>query len=57
MRVNVMEYADEILSKSETILRETLDIYSRKMREVENHISETIDTLYENRQELRGKSK
>jgi len=57
MRVNVMEYADEILSKSETILRETLDIYSRRMREVENHISETIDTLYENRQELRGKSK
>jgi vacuolar-type H+-ATPase subunit H len=53
MRVNVMEYADEILSKCESILREALEGFSRKLREVEVHFSDTIDVLYENRQQLR----
>jgi len=57
LRVRAMEYADEILSNSESMLREALDSFSRKMREVEGSFSDTIDTLYDNRQDLRGMNK
>ena len=57
MRANVREYADEILSRSEAALREALDVLSRKLRETENQFSDSINIIYENRQELRGKGK
>ena len=57
MRINAMEYADEILANSEGILREATEAFSRKMRETEASFSDTIDMIYENRQELRGTKK
>lgn len=54
IRVGAIEYADEILSKTEQIVKSTFDSYSKHSREVEDYLSHEIDTIYSNRQELRG---
>ena len=54
MRLRSREYVDEILEQSESILRGSLDDFIRGFRDVEAHFTDTIDTIYENRQELRG---
>jgi len=54
LRLNAMEYADEILAKSEDIIREAADSFVRRSREAEAFFNDTVDTIYNNRQELRG---
>lgn len=54
LRVNAIEYADEILAKAEETIRASLNIFAKNARETEDSFSETIDLIYENRQELRG---
>jgi len=54
MRVNAMEYADEILARSEEIIRDAADNFVRRARDAESFFNDTIDTIYNNRQELRG---
>ena len=53
IRLNAMEYADEILEKSEETLREAVDMLSKKYNGILAEFSETADLLYNNRQELR----
>lgn len=57
LRLNAMEYADEILEKTEAIIREAMDSFIRRSRDVEEFFGDTVDTIYDNRQELRGKKK
>jgi vacuolar-type H+-ATPase subunit H len=54
IRIGTMSYADEILSKSEETIRGMLESLSTNFRNTEEGFSETIDTLYKNRQEIRG---
>ena len=54
LRLNAMEYADEILAKSEDIIRDAADSFVRRAREAEAFFNDTVDTIYNNRQELRG---
>jgi len=54
LRLNAMEYADEILAKTEDIIREAAESFVRRSREAESFFNDTVDTIYNNRQELRG---
>jgi len=56
MRINAMEYADEILEGSENTLREALDMLNKRYNVVLSTFSETVDVLLNNRQELRRSS-
>lgn len=54
MRLNSMDYADEILLQTETSIREALSSLDKYYREIEDDFIKTINILYSNRQELRG---
>jgi len=53
IRLNAMEYADEILENWEVALREAIDMLSKRYNSILADFSETADLLYTNRQELR----
>jgi vacuolar-type H+-ATPase subunit H len=54
IRLNAVDYADEILSKAEQAVRVTAENISRQMLSSNNYFDQVLDTLYNNRQELRG---
>ena len=54
LRKNAVEYADEMLAKAEESVRSTLDRFSSQAQASEEALSNMIDTLYENRKEIRG---
>ena len=54
IRIGTMNYTDEILSNSEEIMRQMLINFSENFKNAENNFADTIDTLYKNRQEIRG---
>ena len=54
VRLNAMDYADEILAKTEQAVRVTADNVARHMSTTNNYFEQVLDTLYSNRQELRG---
>ena len=55
LRLNAMDYADEILEKTENMIKETMDNIDEQFSIVNSYLSQTIDVLYENRQSLRGR--
>ncbi len=55
LRINAIEYADEVLAKTESIIREAMDDFVKTARSTEEYLGEAIDIIYENRQELRPK--
>ena len=55
LRLNAMDYADEILEKTESMVKEAMENIDEQFRLVNNYLSQTIDVLYENRQSLRGR--
>lgn len=55
MRLNAMDYADEILEKTENMVREAMENIDEQFKLVNNYFVQTIDVLYENRQSLRGR--
>lgn len=57
MRLNAMEYADEILAKAESTLREAMSSVNQSTRAIDTFFNNTLDIIYSNRQELRGNSK
>jgi len=57
VRLNSMEYADEMLTKAENSLRQALENSERQHSEATLFMGKILDTLFENRQELRGGSK
>lgn len=54
MRLNAMDYADEILAKTESMIREAMGNLEQQHRIMDDYFSRTVDVLYQNRQELRG---
>lgn len=54
MRSSTMEYADEILSGTEEHIREAMANMNLLNRAIEDSLGQTIELLYNNRQELRG---
>ena len=54
MRIGAMEYADEVLSQSENRLREMIESFRNECVSVDEYFNNSLNTLYENRQELRG---
>lgn len=55
LRLNAMDYADEILEKTETMIKEAMGNIDEQFKLVNNYLSQTTDVLYENRQSLRGR--
>lgn len=55
IRLNAMDYADELLSKAEHALKSTIEGVEKQHNYVQEYYHGVINTLYENRQELRGK--
>ena len=54
IRQNVMEYADSILEKAESTLREVMASVNQGTRTIDDMFNKTLDIIYDNRQELRG---
>jgi len=54
MRLNSMDYADEILLQTENAVRDALSNLDKFYREIEDEFIQTVNVLYNNRQELRG---
>jgi len=54
VRINAMDYADEILSKAEQAMRTTIESIDKSHNSAQEYYHRILDTLYENRQELRG---
>lgn len=57
MRLNAMDYADEILAKTEEIVKELYDKISAENKVTDEFFNKTIDILYSNRMELKGAKK
>ena len=53
VRQNVMEYADEILAKAEATVREVMSSVNQGTRAIDDLFNNTLDIIYDNRQELR----
>ncbi|MCL2604635.1 MAG: hypothetical protein FWD90_09170 [Defluviitaleaceae bacterium] len=54
MRMGSMEYADEMLEKAESKIREIMNNLDKQHKTVMEYFAQTIDVLYTNRQQLRG---
>lgn len=54
VRLNAISYADEILSKTETVLKEAMIAFDKENRNIDDHFSNLINLLYRNRKELKG---
>jgi len=54
VRLNALDYADEILVKAEHAMRVTLENIEKQHNQAQDYYYKVLDTLYENRQELRN---
>ncbi|MCL2699584.1 MAG: ATPase [Defluviitaleaceae bacterium] len=54
MRLNAMDYADEILLQTENSMRDALASIDMVYRELDAEFVKTVNVIYSNRQELRG---
>ncbi len=54
MRIGATEYADQILAMAEDSLKKMMDQFRNECTAVDQFFENSLDTLYENRQELRG---
>lgn len=57
MRLGATEYADSVLALAEERLKDMMDIIHQENIHTENFFNETLDIIFENRQELRGGKK
>lgn len=55
MRLNAMDYADEMLEKAESMIKEAMENLDEQFKMVNNYLAQMSDVLYENRQSLRGR--
>ena len=55
LRLNAMDYADEMLEKAETQLKEYMTNLEAQHKRVMSYYTEMIDVIYTNRQQLRGR--
>jgi len=55
LRLNAMDYADEMLSQAESQLKEYMTNLEAQHKRVMSYYTELIDVIYANRQQLRGR--
>ena len=55
LRLNAMDYADEMLEKAEEQLKEYMTNIEVQHKKVISYYTEMIDVIYKNRQQLRGR--
>jgi len=55
LRLNAMDYADEMLEKAETQLKEYMTNLESQHKRIMSYYTEMIDVIYTNRQQLRGR--
>jgi len=55
IQLNAIDYVDDLLEKTENMIRDTMENVIEQSREVNDYFSQTVDTIYENRQSLRGR--
>jgi len=53
MRIGAKDYADDLLEKTEDMIRETMENIDEQFKMMNNYFNQTMDVLYENRQSLR----
>ncbi|HAA42890.1 MAG TPA: ATPase [Ruminiclostridium sp.] len=54
MRLGALDYADEILAEVEKSLKQALEVIHNQNMELEDSLGRVINTIYTNRQELKG---
>jgi vacuolar-type H+-ATPase subunit H len=54
MRLNAMDYADEMIKKTEDVIQEVMENMEVQYNSMLDYFRQTVDVLYENRQQLRG---
>jgi vacuolar-type H+-ATPase subunit H len=54
MRLNARDYCDELLEKAEAKIAEIRDSMKQQQELIAEYFDQTIDVVYENRQQLRG---
>jgi cell division septum initiation protein DivIVA len=54
MRMSAVEYADGMLEKAESKIRETMTYMDKQNKIINEYFMQTVDVLYENRQHLRN---
>ncbi|OUQ58868.1 ATPase [Tyzzerella sp. An114] len=57
MRLGAMEYADEVLSLAEQRVKDLMEAMKEESIKSEQFFNQTLNIIYENRQELRGVKK
>jgi len=55
IRLNAMDYADEMLEKTENMIREAMDNVNQQYKITMDYFSQVVNVLFENRQQLKGK--
>ena len=55
MRLSAMDYTDEMLEKSENMIREAMQNIEQQFKYMVDYFNQTLEVLYENRQQLRGR--
>ena len=54
MKLGAVDYADDVLEKSESMIREAMENIEQQYKYLMDFFNETLEVLYENRQQLRG---
>ncbi len=54
MRIAANEYADEVLALAETKLKDMMETLRSESIDIDNFFNNSLNVIYENRQELRG---
>jgi len=55
LRLNAVDYCDELLEKTEGMIKDTMENIDEQFKLVNNYLSQTTEVLYDNRQSLRGR--
>jgi vacuolar-type H+-ATPase subunit H len=54
-RLNAMDYADEMLEKTESMIQEAMENLNQQYKLTMDYFNQTVQVLYENRQALKGR--
>ncbi len=55
VRIGTMNYVEEILTKTEKVVKLTLENVSKSFRDAEDDLNNTVGRIHENKQEIRGR--
>ncbi len=53
-RLNAMDYANEVIEKTENMIQEAMENLNQQYKITMDYFNQTVQVLYENRQQLKG---